>query len=191
MYFASGGRWGFSPQTLAKEPSALWTLIRGIRLGWRPGSRRASRACEGHGAQRVRRDAKHARLPLSVAATAVTPSPPGKGASPLLLVALGRGSPTVAPLRPCLRPPPWLREAATSCGGRRRVLLLLRSCTDAENCNVSDLSLHAGSKPRHTRHCDSTLTRAQRGRLTDAARLPADDRRNPQSCPKPPPRGSD
>ena len=24
-----GGRWGFSPQALAKEPSALWTLIRG------------------------------------------------------------------------------------------------------------------------------------------------------------------
>ena len=42
------------------------------------------------------------------------------------LVALGRGSPTVAPLRPCLRAPPWLREAASSCGGRRRLLGLLR-----------------------------------------------------------------
>ena len=72
------GRWGFSPQTLAKGPSALWTLIRGIRLGRRPGSRRASRACRGHGARQARRDAEHARLPLSVTAFAVTPSPPGK-----------------------------------------------------------------------------------------------------------------
>ena len=47
----------------------------------------------------VRRDAEHARLPLSVTATAVTPSPPGKGASPLFMRALGRDSPTVAPLR--------------------------------------------------------------------------------------------
>ena len=55
--------------------------------------------------------------------TAVTPSPPGKA---FLLRALGRDSPTVAPLRVELRPPPWLREAATSCGGRRRLLRLLR-----------------------------------------------------------------
>ena len=186
------GRWGSSPQTLAKGPSALWTSIRGVwnRVGGH-GARQARRACGGHGAQRVRRDAKHARLPLSVTATAVTPSPPGKGASPLLLVALGRGSPTVAPLRPCLRPSPWLREAATSCGGRRRVLLFLRSYTDAENCNVSDLSLHAGSKPRHTRHCDSTLTRAQRGRPTGAARPQAENGRSIRNCSKPPPRGSD
>ena len=50
----------------------------GIRLGRRPGSRKASRACEGHASQRARRDAVYARLPLSVTATAVTPSPPGK-----------------------------------------------------------------------------------------------------------------
>ena len=66
------------------------------RLARRPGSRRASRACGGHASQRARRDAKHARLPLSVTAAAVTPSPPGTGAG---LRALGRGSPTVAPLR--------------------------------------------------------------------------------------------
>ena len=45
---------------------------------------------------RARRDAKHARFSLSVTATAVTPSPLGKV---FLLHALGRGSPTVAPLR--------------------------------------------------------------------------------------------
>ena len=45
---------------------------------------------------RARRDAEPAGLPLSVTACAVTPSPPGKGAG---LVALGRDSPTVAPLR--------------------------------------------------------------------------------------------
>ena len=28
-----GDGWGFSPQTLAKEPSALWTLIRGDQAG--------------------------------------------------------------------------------------------------------------------------------------------------------------
>ena len=66
--------------------------------------------------------------------------PSGEGAG---LRALGRGSPTVAPLRPCLRAPPWLREAATSCGGRRRLLRLLRPCTGAENCSIPDLFLHA------------------------------------------------
>ena len=71
----------------------------GIVIGRRHGAQRARRACRGHGARRVRRDAEHARLPLSVTATAVTPSPPGKGASPLFMRALGRGSPTVAPLR--------------------------------------------------------------------------------------------
>ena len=50
-----------------------------LQLARRPGSRRASRACRGHASQRARRDAEHARLPLSVTATAVTPSPPGKG----------------------------------------------------------------------------------------------------------------
>ena len=49
--------------------------------------------------------------------------PSGEGVG---LRALGRGSPTVAPLRVGLRAPPWLREAATSCGGRRRLLGLLR-----------------------------------------------------------------
>ena len=50
-----------------------------LQLARRHGAQRARRAGRGHGAQRVRRDAKPARLPLSVTATAVTPSPPGKG----------------------------------------------------------------------------------------------------------------
>ena len=64
--------------------------------------------------------------------------PSGEGAG---LRALGRDSPTVAPLRPCLRAPPWSREAASSCGGRRRLLLLLRPCAVAEKCGFSDLSV--------------------------------------------------
>ena len=107
-----GGRWVSSPQSLAKEPSALWTLIRGDQAG------SEARLAEGEPGLRgsrlgvfdpfhwARRDAKHARLPLSVTATAVTPSPPGKGASPLFVRALGRGSPTVAPLRVGLCAPP-------------------------------------------------------------------------------------
>ena len=45
MRVKMGERWGSSPQTLAKGPSALWTLIRGdwCRVEG-PGSRRASRA---------------------------------------------------------------------------------------------------------------------------------------------------
>ena len=57
------------------------------------------------------------------------------------MVALGRDSPAVAPLRVELRPTPWLREAATSCGGRRRLLRLLRPCTIAERRVFSDLSV--------------------------------------------------
>ena len=138
MYFASGGRWGFSPQTLAKEPSALWTLIRGIRLGWRPSSRRASRACGGTRRATGAPRRGTCEAPPIRHGTAVTPSPPGKGAG---LRALGRGSPTVAPLRPCLRAPPWSRETASSCGGRRRLLGLLRPCAVAEKCGFSDLSV--------------------------------------------------
>ena len=65
--------------------------------------------------------------------------PSGEGTG---LVELGRGSPTVAPLRVGLRPPSWLREAATSCGGRRRLLRRLRPCTIAENRALSALSVH-------------------------------------------------
>ena len=68
------------PRPSPEGRMALWTLIRG---DWGrvegPGARRVRRACGGHASQRARRDAKHARLPLSVTAAAVTPSPPGKG----------------------------------------------------------------------------------------------------------------
>ena len=67
-----------APDPRQRAFGSLDSHSEGIIVGWRPGSRRASRACGGHGAQRVRRDAEHARLPLSVTATAVTPSPPGK-----------------------------------------------------------------------------------------------------------------
>ena len=124
MRVCVGGTLGLlAPDPRQRAFGSLDSHSGGIRLGWRPGSRRASRACGGHGAQRVRRDAEHARLPLFVTAFAVTPSPPGKGVG---LRALGRDSPTVAPLRVGLRAPPWLREAASSCGGRRRLLGLLR-----------------------------------------------------------------
>ena len=112
------------PRQRAAWPSGL--PFGGIGAGSKGPARGGRAGLGGHGAQRVRRDAEHAGLPLSVTATAVTPSPPGKGASPLFMRALGRGSPTVAPLRVGLRAPSWSREAATSCGGRRRLLGLLR-----------------------------------------------------------------
>ena len=87
----------------------------GLQLTRRPGSRRASRACLGHGAG-------SSTLFIGCAATRSLRGSP----YPSRLVALGRDSPAVAPLRVELRPPPWLREAATSCGGRRRLLRLLR-----------------------------------------------------------------
>ena len=105
----------------------LWTPIRGD-CSWLE-ARRTEGAPGLRGSRRgvfdpfhwARRDAKHARLPLSVTATAVTPSPPGKGASPLFLVELGRGSPTVAPLRVRLAP-----SALVERGG-----VLLRRPTEA------------------------------------------------------------
>ena len=80
---ARGGRGDAGAPRPRPSPKSL--RLSGLSFGgdWnkaeRPGSRRASRACRGHGAQRARRDAEHARLPLSVTAAAVTPSPPGKG----------------------------------------------------------------------------------------------------------------
>ena len=97
------GRWGSSPQTLAKEPSALWTLIRGgllqgckARLAEGEPGLRGSRRGVFDPFRWARRDAEHAGFYLSVTAAAVTPSPLGKEA---WLVELGRDSPTVAPLR--------------------------------------------------------------------------------------------
>ena len=75
-----------------------------LQLERRPGSRRASRAC-GVTAQGLRPFSLGAPrretcgVPPIRHGTAVTPSPPGKGASPLFVRALGRGSPAVAPLR--------------------------------------------------------------------------------------------
>ena len=129
----------------------------------------------------ARRDAEHARLPLSVTATAVTPSPPGKA---FLLHALGRGSPTVAPLRVTLCAPSWSREAATSCGGRRRLLLLPRPCTIAESRTVPALFLHANRQA--VARPTGPPPRAQRGRPTGAARPPADDGHNTQGVPSRP-----
>ena len=173
MVYARGskGTAGASrPRPSPEGRMALWTPVRGIMIGWRPGSRRASRACGGHASQRARRDAVHARFPPIRHGTAVTPSPPGKGAG---LRALGRGSPTVAPLRVTLRAPPQLREAASSCGGRRRLLLFLRPCTVAENRNVLDLSLQANRQAAS--HSTGPPICAQRGRPPGAARPPADN----------------
>ena len=106
----------------------------------------------------ARRDAKPARLPLSVTASAVTPSPPGKDAG---LVAPGRGSPAVAPLPPVSRVPFQGQEASTSCEGRRRVRLLLRTRGGCAKPNhVCSVSLH--QRPR--RRSQSPPFRAQRGR---------------------------
>ena len=109
-----GGRWGFSPQTLARGlHSPLDSHSGGIIVGRRPGSRRASRACGGHGAQRVRRDAKPARLPLSVTAYAVTPSPPGQGGfAPFRGCARSGGAP--------LRSPRFAHACALRHGRERR-----------------------------------------------------------------------
>ena len=94
-FVSCGNGWGSSPQTLAKEPSALWTLVRGNHY-WAE-----ARLAEGEpGLQGSRRTTGAPRRGACQAppirhGTAVTPSPPGKD----FLVALGRGSPTVAPLR--------------------------------------------------------------------------------------------
>ena len=189
MVYARGskGTAGASrPRPSPEGRMALWTPVRGIMIGWRPGSRRASRACGGHASQRARRDAVHARFPPIRHGTAVTPSPPGKGAG---LRALGRGSPTVAPLRVTLRAPPQLREAASSCGGRRRLLLLLRPCTVAECRSIPDLACHSASRITPD-SATGPSSRTQRGRPTGAARPPADEHHNTQSPSKPPPRGS-
>ena len=171
MYFASGGRWGFSPQTLARGlHSPLDSRSGRIRQGRGPGSRRASRACGGSRRATGAPRRGTCEAPPIRHGTAVTPSPPGKGAG---LRALGRGSPTVAPLRVTLRAPPQLREAASSCGGRRRLLLFLRPCTVAENRNVLDLSLQANRQAAS--HSTGPPICAQRGRPPGAARPPADN----------------
>ena len=96
--------------------------------------------------------------------TAVTPSPLGKAAG---WGALRRGSPTVTPLRPVARVPFQGLEAATSCGGRRRLLLLLRPCGTLDTSTVRSLPVQ-----RSPPFC------AQRGRPTGAARSPADNVHN-------------
>ena len=122
-FVSCGNGWGSSPQTLAKEPSALWTLIRGdatwleARLAEGEPGLRGSRRTEGA----PRRGA--CRAPPIRHGTAVTPSPPGKG----LGCARSGGAPLRSPRfawRLC--DPIWSREAATSYGGRRRLLRLLR-----------------------------------------------------------------
>ena len=188
MVYARGskGTAGASrPRPSPEGRMALWTPVRGDQAGLE------ARLAEGEpGLQGSRLATGEARrgackVPPIRHGTAVTPSPPGKGAG---LRALGRGSPTVAPLRVTLRAPPQLREAASSCGDRRRLLLLLRPCTVAENRTVSDLSLHANRQAvaRPTGPPPS----AQRGRPTGAARPPADYKHNTLRRFKPPPRGS-
>ena len=170
-----GGRWGFSPQTLAKEPSALWTLIRGDQAGAK------ARLAEGEPRLRGSRRTKGAPrrgcagLSLSVTATAVTPSPPGKGT---WLRELGRSSPTVAPLRPGLRPPSW-----GMIGGD-----LLRRPTEAT---------HAPPAMRRVRKTVSCLFRQLQGRwgssprpanprATRAATVPPDRLRTSDTAPQNP-----
>ena len=154
----------------------------GIRLGWRPGSRRASRACGGHASQRARRDAEHARLPLSVTASAVTPSPPGKGG---LGCARSGGTPLRSPrfAHTCAlrhdrerRRPPAEADGGYSCSSGHVPLRKTVPCLPCQ----STRSIHplTGLPPR-----------AQRGRPTGAARPPVDNRHNTSSCSKPPPRG--
>ena len=73
-----GGRWGSSPQTLARGISSLWTLIRGNQ------ALSEARRTEGApGLQGSRRATGAPRREVCEAppirhGTAVTPSPPGK-----------------------------------------------------------------------------------------------------------------
>ena len=113
-----------------------------LQLARRHGAQLARRAGRGHGAQRVRRDAKPARLPLSVTATAVTPSPPGKG---LGCVSSG-GAPLRSPrfahacvlrLRGKRRRPPAEADGGYSCSSghaplRRTAPFLTCSSTPAD-----------------------------------------------------------
>ena len=183
------GRRGSSPRTLAKGPSALWTSIRGdhhwvkARLAegepGLQGSRRATGA--------PRRGACEA-LPIRHGNCRDT-FPAGEGTG---LVVLGRGSPTFAPLRPVSRVPSQGQEAATSCGVRQRLLLLLRPCTVMENRSIPDLLLctawHAAwhTPPVRQAHQPARNEAAHRCR-------PAASKRVIQhpNTPKPPPRGSD
>ena len=194
----AGDGWGTSPQTLARGVGSAHTRL-AIELrafghaecAWsQPATCAEARLAEGEPGLRGSRLAtgearrETCEAPPIRHGTAVTPSPPGKDTG---LVALGRGSPTVAPLRVGVRAPSWLREAATSCGGRRRPLLLLRPCTATGNLRHVRPE-RCVSIPSH--QCDSgPPLRAQRGRPTGAARPPADYRHNPQSRSKPPPRG--
>ena len=139
MWMASGDAGASRPRPSPKSLRLSGLSFGGIRQGWR------ARLAEGEpGLQGSRRTEGAPRRGTCEAppirhGTAVTPSPPGKDS---LLRALGRDSPTVAPLRPCLRAPPWGQEAATSCGGRRRLLRLLRPYTVAKNRTLSALSVH-------------------------------------------------
>ena len=168
-----GGRWGFSPQTLAKEPSALWTLIRGD-CHWSK-ARRATGAPRLQGSRRTegapRRGACKA-LPIRHG-TAVTPSPLGKA---FLLSSLGRGSPTVAPLRVRVA-----HSASVERGGDllRRPTEVTPAPPAMHHCGKPYRSrpvpLHLPGKLRPPTSAASPPSRAQRGRPTGAARPPADN----------------
>ena len=127
------------PRPSPEDRMVLWTPIRGD-CSWLE-ARRTEGAPGLRGSRRgvfdpfhwARRDAKHARLPLSVTATAVTPSPPGKDTG---LSALGRGSPTVAPLRVRLAP-----SALVERGG-----VLLRRPTEATHAPPA---MHRFGEPQH------------------------------------------
>ena len=117
----------------------------------------------GHGAQRVRRDAVVRGSPYPSRHRRDT-FPAGEGSW------VGRaraGLPYGHPLRPVSRVPFQGLEAATSCGGRRRLLLLLRPCGTLDTSTVRSLPVQ-----RSPPFC------AQRVQPTGAARSPADNVHN-------------
>ena len=147
-----------------------------LRLARRPGSQRASRACGGHGAHTGAPRRVTCEAPPIRHGKAVTPSPPGKGAG---LCALGRGSPTVAPLRVRVA-----RSVMVEGGGD-----LLRRPTEAA---LAPPAMHRCGEPLHSRPVPprqptscGTPDRPTIPRTTRAATVPPGRQRTSDITPKP------